>query len=108
MTVLSESKVFAEYRKTPKSDRVYDFYRCFKCGRVLSRETEILRMEEDSMCPCGSTRYSPSWPRTIEWVRPDIAKYTVKLFLARGVAPWASEHNLDGLVSYIERLVRIG
>lgn len=101
---ISDSKVFAEFAKTPK-EGAYDFYRCGKCNRIFSREHETstfkylgkldLGPNEDKqirICNCGSRKYSPSWPTGLEWIRPGVARYVVKLVLAREVAPWLDKH----------------
>jgi len=103
---LSESKILAEYYKTPESDRCYDFYRCYKCQRVFSREAEIANLQGRSICKCGSSRYTPSWPTFLEWLRPDIVGYTVKLVLARAIAPLADKYA-SWLLPYIERCVKL-
>ncbi len=101
--LLAESKVFAEYAKTPK-EGVYDFYRCYKCGRVFTREGELKAFGEDgvkAVCGCGSQKYSPAWPIWFDWLKPSVIKYTIKLLLARGLAPWA-EKKAQWLLPYLE------
>jgi hypothetical protein len=104
---LSDNPVFAEYDKGRKQS-VWDFYRCCKCGNVFSREEEIfnLRHGEGIMCVCGSAKYSPSMPKRLEWLKLGVMKYTAKLVLARGLAPWLYKHAKFAL-PLVERLVRV-
>jgi hypothetical protein len=104
---LSSNPVFAEYEKDRKQS-VYDFYRCYKCGSIFSREDEIYRLRncDGRMCSCGSAKYSPTMPNLFEWLKPTIVKYTVKLILARGLAAWLYQHARFAL-PLIERLVRV-
>ena len=109
---LSESEVFAEYAKTPQDDRCYDFYRCYKCLRVFSRQEElesIVRIDQgENFCECGSTRFTPSWPVGVEWLKPNVAKYAIKLFLARGVAPKLDKYSYTRFaLPWIEKLVKL-
>lgn len=127
-----DSPVFREYMKTPR-EGAYDFYRCMKCDAIFTRETEVARLRAGtlshddsrpfSICACGSLRYSPSWPyrspagplgrflgmeykiiRGNQWLDSYILAYTLKLVLARGVAPWLDRHFPQAL-GLVERLV---
>lgn len=65
-------------------------------------------MENDlraSMCACRSLRYSPTRPSVIEWLKPSVITYTLKLVLARGLAPWLEDHCPKAL-PLVERLVK--
>lgn len=107
---LSESEVFAEYAKTPQDDRCYDFYRCHRCSMVFSRQEELRRVNglQDGkvFCKCGACKFTPSWPRRFEWLKPDIARYTAKLILARGLAPILDRYAQWALPA-VERMVRL-
>ncbi len=107
---IEESKVLSQYHKTPQ-DGVYDFYRCYVCGRVFSRAHEVKAfidgVDDKKLCACGSKKYSPAWPAGLEWLKPSILSYTAKLILARAVAPWCESHHLEFLLPPIERLVRL-
>lgn len=109
----------------------HDFWRCFSCGLIFTYEQERARvamMEHDmqaAMCPCGSLRYKPTKPRSrprwgfsplrlfsrycwiskSEWLEPNVLTYTLKLVLARGLAPWLEAHYPKALPR-IERLVQ--
>lgn len=104
---LSDNAVFAEYEKDRRQS-VYDFYRCYKCGSVFSREQEVFRLRhcEGLMCKCGSAKYSPAMPTGWEWFNLDVMRYTARLILARGLAPWLYHHAKFAL-PLVERLVRI-
>ncbi len=80
---------------------LYDFYRCYKCSRIITREEEKLWLAEAELilddqtmfCPCGSLRLSPSrGPIRLEWLSYHVLRYTVKVILARGLAPWCDKH----------------
>ena len=118
-----DSVVLMAYRQTVAQGS-YDFYRCQSCHHVFSREEEKLAFavagKEKSerkvrMCRCGSSRYSPTWPVTkmsillwrceSEWLQPNVIAYTLKLVLARGIAPWLDRHFRPAL-RLVEYLVR--
>jgi hypothetical protein len=85
----------------------HDFYRCYKCGRMITREEEreLFRageegiIEENKMviCKCRSAKYTPAVPADEEWQKPNVLRYTVKMILARVVAPWLEENEPEGL-----------
>lgn len=103
---LMESEVLSDYLKTPEKDRVFDFYRCYKCGNLFNRREE-LKWFAGAKCACGSQKYSPSWPRRFDWVRPSVIAYTLKVILARNLAPLVDRApRLRWLLKYIERMVR--
>jgi NAD-dependent SIR2 family protein deacetylase len=108
---LSESKILSLYQQTPSEHMTYDFYRCHKCNwlftlRYEKRATVMMNEgKQQGICKhCGSTRYSPSWPRFLGWLRPDVVAFVGRLILARGVAPFA-EKKAQWALPYIERLV---
>jgi hypothetical protein len=95
----------------------YDWYRCYKCSRVITREQELafygtidIKMEEDvtsGFCICGSLKCYPlAKPVGLEWLRWPTLRYTLKLVLARGLAPWCDRHFRPAL-PMIEKLVRL-
>lgn len=102
---------------------LYDFYRCYKCDRIITREEEKAictqatrdQLDRAAICPCGSMKFMPTWPVTTwsllpwrcdsEWLRTNVFRYTLKLVLARGVAPWCERHMPIAL-PWIERLVK--
>lgn len=104
----SDGSPFEFYKFRPG---VFDFWRCYSCGEIFTYEQERLRMalmEHDpkaSMCRCLGMKYKPTRPRWYEWIRPSVLTYTVKLLLARGLAPWLEVH-LPGALPLVERLVR--
>jgi len=105
---IADSSVFAEYSKTP-DDNCYDFYRCYKCHAVITREQEVrafLSGPESNgvVCACGSSKYTPGWPTGFGWLKPSVVRYTFKLFLARVVAPWCEQHWPKALPR-LERMV---
>jgi hypothetical protein len=55
----------------------FDFYRCYKCGRLITRIEEIKAFHNVNgkncvVCPCGSPRYSPSNIKWNEWLLPRV------------------------------------
>ena len=55
----------------------FDFYRCFKCGRLITRLEEIVSFSQKSkhpgaVCPCGSPKFSPANPRWYEFLMPRV------------------------------------
>jgi hypothetical protein len=107
---IADSKVLSKYFEKTTSGN-YDFYRCFDCGRIITRqrEREVFNMLDNErflrICQCGSMKYSPSWPAYFEWLLPRVAYYVYKLVLVRGVAAWA-DGRFPTLVRKIEDLVR--
>ncbi len=100
---------------------LYDFYRCYKCGRIITREEEKVWLknaesitdDQTMFCYCGSLRITPVRPPKglIGWwrLRKDflvysVLRYTVKVVLARGLAPWL-DRNFRVALPLIEWLV---
>lgn len=89
----------------------HDFFRCYTCGAIFTFEQEranMAAMEHDlkmTMCPCGSLRYKPSKPLWYQWLKPRVLTYTVKLVLARGLAPWLEDRYPKAL-PLVEKLVK--
>lgn len=89
----------------------HDFWRCYSCGLIFTYEQERGRMQamehdfKATICPCKSMKYKPAMPRGIEWLRPSVLTYTLKLVLARGLAPWLEDHFPRAL-PLVETLVR--
>lgn len=55
----------------------YDFYRCYKCGRLITRYEEMIAFTNKSekpgcICPCGSPKYSAANPRWYEYLLPRV------------------------------------
>jgi len=88
----------------------HDFWRCYSCHRIFTYEQErarVILMEHDAsaaMCSCRSLRYKPTRPSGIEWIRPNVLTYTLKLVLARGLGPWLEE-KMPAALPYLESLV---
>lgn len=110
--LLTESDVFKKYALGRK-EHSFDFYRCYKCMRVFTREQEwssLAKMNaqpfgRSGICACGSMKYSPTWPVFWEWLKPGVLRYTLKCVLARGIAPWLERHWQKPL-PFVERLVK--
>ena len=108
---LSESAVLTEYNTPLKHS--FDFYRCYKCNRLFTREQEKYMFSwmtknpevQPKICSCGSMKYSPSWPTFLGWIKPSVIRYVFKLVLAREIAPWMDGHY-PGVLPYIEWLVK--
>jgi hypothetical protein len=91
----------------------HDWYRCYKCKRLFTYEEERARLnampsqDEDKakICKCGSLKYTPTRMSGFDWLRPNVVAYTLKLVLARGIAPWFERHFKSAL-PWIERLCR--
>ena len=78
----------------------YDFYRCYKCARVITREEELAFYEMAKeiapgqehlarFCDCGSMQIVPSKPSSeVEWRQRNVRRYAIKLILSRGLIPW--------------------
>ncbi len=54
-----------------------DFYRCYKCQRLITRLEEIRAFSKrskhpGSICQCGSPKYSPANPRWFEFFYPRV------------------------------------
>ena len=43
---------------------------------ITSRARAYLR-REGCYCACGGVKVSPTWPVGVEWLRPDIAVYSL-------------------------------
>lgn len=95
----------------------HDFYRCQKCKRILTHEQyaewqtwaqkQPAEMEHEVyLHSCGSMKIHPAIPINTEWLMPAVLRYTLKLVLARGLAPWCDKHFRLAL-PIIEYLVRL-
>jgi DNA-directed RNA polymerase subunit RPC12/RpoP len=67
----------------------YDFYRCFKCGRLITKLEEKKAFDPESknkgeICPCGSARYSPCNLRWYHWFLPRVLNFAYLRY--KGVA----------------------
>jgi hypothetical protein len=91
----SDSKVFSWYDETLQH-HTHDFYRCYKCHALITREEERFRLQQMSklkddsqavICSCRGRKYSPSWPKRMEWVSWPVIRYTIKCVLAQEIAP---------------------
>ena len=91
----------------------HDWYRCYKCNSVFTYEQERARFKameliDESkvrMCRCGSLKYAPARLVGPEWFKPAVVAYTLKLVLARGLAPWLEE-RFPAALPLVEFLVR--
>lgn len=67
----------------------YDFYRCYKCHRLITRVEEIIFFTPGSktagiVCPCGSKKYTPANPHWHEYFLPRVIKFAY--YRMRGIA----------------------
>jgi hypothetical protein len=58
----------------------YDFYKCKKCGRLITRIEEMLAFVPGTkhyghICPCGSQKYSPTNLPWWGWLLPRVWKF---------------------------------
>jgi hypothetical protein len=75
--------------KAEVGEEDFDFYRCYKCGRLITRIEEIrgfYNAEEKkcSICPCGSARYSPANLKWYNWLLPRV--WVLAYYRIRGMA----------------------
>jgi hypothetical protein len=111
---LSDSAILQAYQDDV-GPRMHDFYICYKCGRIITREQEKAVWKSASsggleggalkLCVCGSQKYSPTRPHGLDWLIPRVASYTLKLVLARGLAPWLDK-NFPQALPVVEFLCR--
>jgi hypothetical protein len=77
----------------------FDFYRCYKCGKVITREEELMfyawaneippgQEDEAVICDCGSMKIIPVKMSGDEWREKNVLRYSIKIILARGLIPW--------------------
>jgi DNA-directed RNA polymerase subunit RPC12/RpoP len=62
------------------TDSDFDFYRCAKCQRLITRLDEVKSFSKGSrnpgaICPCGSPKYSPANPRWYEYLLPRVVMF---------------------------------
>jgi hypothetical protein len=67
----------------------FDFYRCYKCGKLITRIDEIRAFTAGhkatgKICSCGSPKYQPSNPKWFEYLLPKVWKFA--LYRIRGLA----------------------
>lgn len=96
----------AHYVDALDQPTAFDFYRCFACGSLFTRDEEQKGfLEERGACECKSLKYRPSYPVGREWFRWNIVSYVAKLILARSIAP-VCERRFPALLPVIGRLVQ--
>lgn len=66
--------------KLGMGDSDFDFYRCYKCKRLITRVEEIRAFSKQSknpgaVCACGSPKYSPANMRWYEWLLPRVWQF---------------------------------
>ena len=61
----------------------YDFYRCSKCNRLLTRPEELAAFKTGKLCPCGSMRYEPCDMRWYHWLLPRVLKFVWERYHGR-------------------------
>jgi hypothetical protein len=102
------------YKASTEDQRRWDFFRCYKCNALFTQEEERIRVIEAGrlvddraayICTCKSRRYSPSFPKGLEWLRWGVIRYTMKCVLAREIYPRAQKH-FKAALPLIERLVQ--
>jgi len=62
-------------------DDDFDFYRCYKCGRLITRYEEmkafsVKAKKPGSICVCGSPKYSAANPRWYEFLLPRVIYFS--------------------------------
>lgn len=62
----------------------YDFMKCQKCGRLITKPEIDEKLASGNICPCGSLKYSPVNILWWQWVFPRVWKFAY--LRARGVA----------------------
>jgi hypothetical protein len=66
---------------------VYDFYRCRRCGKLLTLVQERMGLRNGQLCKCGSKSYSPTMPNGIlEWLSPHVIVFWILRKLKRPIA----------------------
>lgn len=61
----------------------YDFYKCDKCGRLITLVEEKRACSTGKICPCGSPRYRPANMSWWHWFLPRV--WIFALLRIRGV-----------------------
>ena len=67
----------------------FDFYKCQKCGRLITRIEELAAFTPGTksygqICPCGNKKYHPVNMRWFHWFLPRVLRFAY--FRARGMA----------------------
>jgi hypothetical protein len=75
--------------KLQLNEEDFDFYRCYKCHRLITRVDEILFFTPNSktageVCKCGSKKYTPTNPKWWEYFLPRTIRFAY--YRIRGVA----------------------
>lgn len=61
--------------KIPEGKEQYDFYRCRKCLRLITKLEELSAFKTGKVCPCGSASYVPANMRWYDWFLPRVWKF---------------------------------
>ena len=70
-------KMYLKKFDPPDYGYSYDFYVCKKCNRIVTHLQMQARMQTGKVCPCGALKYSPTWPRPLQWLQPNILTLAV-------------------------------
>jgi DNA-directed RNA polymerase subunit RPC12/RpoP len=63
----------------------HDFYRCVTCQRLLTQPelTQALTTGNETPCPCGGARFSPTNLTAADWRWPRVWTFAVQRLLGR-------------------------
>lgn len=82
--------------KRTTEDGIYHMNRCASCGRLLTKLEIMDRIDRGhagekwtGLCPCGASRFRPSYPRGFEWLAPRVLRMAWAV-MRREIAPGVS------------------
>lgn len=67
------------YQSAALGSDTYDFYRCFRCHRLLTNPEVVagLQVHPVKICPCGALKFSPTDPHWYEYVLPRVIRFAI-------------------------------
>lgn len=72
-----------KFAKGQVNEATFDFYSCYKCGRLITRLEEADAFNPKSprlgkICPCGSLKYRPCNLPWWGWLLPRVWKFALQ------------------------------
>ncbi len=55
----------------------YDFYKCAKCGRLITHPESLDNTAKGSVCPCGGLKFSPINIRWFQYFLPRVIWFSL-------------------------------
>ena len=68
----------------PDYQNSFDFYKCLKCGRLVTNLEFVTKLKFGRVCPCGGLKYTPIDAKWYQFFYPRVIWFAVQRL--RGIA----------------------